>query len=322
MLEFFKSLFSKKATDGYPEALIKDLIEHAVDSTDPWIRSVSSYKKKMRPAVLRAMNYVSALVDDMPPVTLVKQDSYISDSRLRPFFISSSDMWEVLESCMTSSGFLRGQEGNAPWIYALLTMRKIEKSVLGAEVVGVIVLRDVPQHTVSFESHRLLDPAQREEETRSKLKIRAFDHLLRLAHRRITLVKSERGKLERHREILQSKLNLLTRGAWGFWDATVGKDSGIGDLEVSVAKIEAALSGLDGNDKVLDSYLDVVIDVLGRPDENIWMNKETLIIDRTGVLHSEPNDVTQNVSLDVVCDSNDMSLVALPVAFPGKQCRV
>jgi len=318
MLVFFKPIFSKKATDGYPEALIKDVIEHAVDSTDPWIRSVSSYKRKLRPAVLRTMNYVGALVDNMAPVILVKQGSYISDSRLRPFFISSSDMWKVLESCMTSSGFLRGQEGNAPWIYALLTMRKIEKSVLGAEVVGVITLRDVLQHAVSFESHRLLDPAQSEEETRSKLKIRAFDHLLRLAHRRITLVKSERGKLERHREILQSKLNLLTRGAWGFWDSTVDKDADIADLEVSVAKTEAALSGLGGNDKVLDSYLDVVIDVLGRPDENIWMNKETLIIDRTGILYSEPADGTQNVGLDVVCDSSDMSLVVLPVAISGE----
>lgn len=315
MLDYFKPLFSKKARDGYPEAFIKAVIEHAVDSTDPWIRSVSSYKRKLRPAVLRALNYVAALVDDMAPVNLVKQGSYISDSRLRPFFISSSDMWKVLESCMTSSGFLRGQEGNAPWIYALLTMQKIEKSVLGAEVVGVIVLRDVLQHAVSFESHQLLDPAQSEEETRSKLKIRAFDHLLRLALRRITLVKSERGKLERHRELLQSTLNLMQNTGQGCELVSADWHVAVAEIKGLLGNIETDLLELGGNEGMLDIHLDIVTDVLGRPDEHLWVKKEMLIIDRLGIRRNESADGNQRVGLDIICDSDDLNLVALPVAI-------
>jgi len=49
---------------------------------------------------------------------------------------------------------------------------------LGMDLVGDQVHRDVPQVTVSFSAHRLLDPAASADETRRQLKRRAFDHLL------------------------------------------------------------------------------------------------------------------------------------------------
>jgi hypothetical protein len=132
MLNFLKRLFINKAMDGYTESLIKAAIERAVEGTDPWLRAVSGYKKKLRPAVLQAMNYVGVLVDSMAPVIFIKAGSYVSNSRLRRFFGSSSDMWNILDNCMTSNGFRRGEEGTMPWIYSLLTMQKIQKSFLGA----------------------------------------------------------------------------------------------------------------------------------------------------------------------------------------------
>ena len=318
MFNFFKALLSKKATDGYPEAITKAVIEHAVDSTDPWIRAVTGYKKKLRPVVVRAMNYVGALVDDMAPVIFVKPGSYISDSRLRPFFISSSDMWKVLNNCVTSSNFQLRDEETISWIYALLTMQKIEKSFLGAEVVGVIVLRDILQHAVSFESHRLIDPAQSEEETRNKLKIRAFDHLLRLALRRITLVKSERDKLERHRELLQSKLNLMQHTGQECELVSADWHVAVAEIKGLLVNIERDLLELGGNDGMLDTHLDILADVLGRPDKHLWVKKESLIIDRMGIRRNEPADGTQRVGLDIICDSSDLNLVALPVAISGE----
>jgi len=316
MIGLFKSLFGCNSPDDDPEVLVKAAIEHAVDSTDPWIRAVSGYKKKLRPAVLRAINYVVALVDDMSSPIVMNSENYVTDSRLRPFFISSSDMWQVLGKCMSSTGFRQCREGTMPLIYTVLTMEKKERPFLGAEIIGDIVLRDVLHHAVSFESHRLTDPAESADETRRKLKIRAFNHLLSLALNRITAVKIKRGEFERHRALLQSKLELMQRTGWGF--DVVATDGGmdVDEVEALLGNIETELLGLGGNDKMLDVYLDIVNDVLKRPEEQIWMKKETLFIDRMGVKHNEPADGTQEVSFDLVCDSEKSSLVALLVAIP------
>lgn len=316
MFELFKKLFCNGYTDDYPKALIKAAIEHAVDSTDPWIRVVSGYKRKLRPAVLQAMEYVGALVDEMPPVIVISSGSYNSDSRLRPFFMSSSDMWKVLHNCMTSTGFRRAQGAPKPLVYALLTMQKNERSILGAEVVGDIVMRDVLRHAVSFESHQLIDPSESEDETRGKLKKRAFDHLLSLALNRITTAKLERDKLERYRALLQSKLNLLQRTGRGFQPVTPDGYAETAEVEGLLGNIEAELVKLGGDDRVLDAHLDIVTDVLGRPDEHLWVKKERLIIDHMGIRHSEPAEGTQEVILDIACDSDELNLVSMPVAIP------
>ena len=126
-----------------------------------------------------------------------------------------------------------------PWVYALLTMQKNERSILGAEVVGDIVMRDVLRHAVSFESHQLIDPSESEDETRGKLKKRAFDHLLSLALSRITTAKLERDKLERYRALVQSKLNLLKRTGRGFQPVTPDGHAETAEVEGLLGNIEA-----------------------------------------------------------------------------------
>jgi hypothetical protein len=50
MLKLF-SLFGYGCTaSNYSKTTLKAALEHAVDRTDPWIRAVSGYKEKLRPA--------------------------------------------------------------------------------------------------------------------------------------------------------------------------------------------------------------------------------------------------------------------------------
>ena len=130
----------------------------------------------------------------------------------------------------------RGPKGGSPQIVALLAMEKQEKMIFGAELSGDIVIKDVPQVTVSFDAHRFIDPAEVEGETRRLLKRRAYDHLLSLALRRLTAVKWERSDLERRRALLQAKLNLLEREGWGF-------DQAEGSERLSAAAVEERLGG-------------------------------------------------------------------------------
>jgi hypothetical protein len=240
---------------------------------------------------------------------------------LRAFFISSLDMRKVLDNDRTLADFRRGQGGALPRIHALLAMEKQEKTILGVALSGAIIQRDVRQTAVSFEAHRLIDPAESEDAPRRQLKRRSFDHLLGLALSRITIMKTERDNLERHRALLQSKLNLLRRGGWGFDNHSADEPQDVAAVEAQLGRIEQQFQELGKDDRMLEVYLDILIDILGRPEAHFWAKKETLIVDRMGIKRSEVAGDAQEVTLDVLYNAEGRSLVVALVTLSAGLIR-
>ncbi|HEY5975422.1 MAG TPA: hypothetical protein VIU41_11820, partial [Geobacteraceae bacterium] len=174
----------------------------------------------------------------------------------------------------------------------------------------------VPQVTVSFESPRLVDPCGTEAELRRALKIRAFDHLLSLALKRITIVKTERGNLERYRSLLESKLNVLNRAGWGFGED--GQDAGmdLAKAEELLGEIESQLKAVGSDDQMLAKYLDIVISVLADPAAHLWASQEKLIVDRMGIKRSEVATDAPELLLNELSNAEGRSLVYLLVTIP------
>ena len=315
MLRLLQLIFSGDTHKSYPESLVKEAIERAVDGTDPWIRAVSGYKKKLRPAILHAIDHVVALVDALPPPLPVSLRCYGEDKKLKAFFISTVDMKKIIRVDRSLGEFLRGPEGTAPQVTALLAMEKQEKMIFGAELSGDIVIRDVPQVAVSFDAHRLIDPAGNEKDTRRYLKRRAFDHLLSLALKRLTTVKSEREDLERRRELLQAKLNLLERWGWGFDEPGSAEILDVAGVEKSLGQIEEHLLKLGGNDRMLEKNLEIVTDVLGRSEDYIWATNETISVNRMGIKRGEAAIDTSELTFNEFSDIEGQSLVIMLVAF-------
>jgi hypothetical protein len=189
--------------------------------------------------------------------------------------------------------------------------------VLGNQISGEIVIRDVPQVSVSFDAHRLIDPTVSEEETRRQLKRRAFDHLLSLALMRISIVKTTREQLGRHRELLQAKRNLLERGGLGFNESDSSMQLDVPGLEKQLAEIEASLMELGGDDSMYDAYLNILVDVLGNPEKYLWSKKETLILDSMGIKREQAAFNFSELTLDELFNAEGRRLVIALVALPG-----
>lgn len=309
MLRMLHYLFGGDKKGSYPESLIKAAIERAVDGTDPWLRAVSGYKRKLRPAVLRAIDYVVELVDALPPAVPVSLKTFGDDPRLKVFFISTADMGKTFGGDRNLADFLKGPGGALPQVVALLGMEKREKMIFGAALSGDIVIHDVAQVTVSFEAHRLIDPSDNEVEARRHLKRRAYDHLLGMALRRIAFVKTEREDLERRRTILHSKLELLERGDWGFSQSGTTEKLDVEWVEEQLGQIEKHLLDLGGDDRMFEAYLEIVIEVLGRPEEYLGFRKETMCIDRMGIKRSQPADDAPELTLHELYNAEGHSLV-------------
>ena len=68
MLHFLSSLFKPAAGEaGAPDkALIEAATERAIDATDPRLRALGNYRKRLREPVEQAARHIIGLVDSQP----------------------------------------------------------------------------------------------------------------------------------------------------------------------------------------------------------------------------------------------------------------
>lgn len=284
MLKLLIDIFGfGKDRKKYPKALVNEALEKTIDGTDPWLRAVGGYKRKLRPAILRSLDHVAALVNSLaPPIHAHFNDNGSSPS-LAAFFVSTNEMLDTFRSDRTLNAYLQEQSGSSGEVVALLMMEKHEKTIFGAELTGDVVVRDVPQLTVNFLSHRIQEPSENEELARRRLERKAFDHLVGIAHQHVADIKSKRKDLERRRTLLQSKLGLMQRGIAEYADDESAGLPSRKEIEEQLGQLVEELRQLGGDDRMLDTYLNAVIGVLSHPEEHIWETKQCLILDHQGI---------------------------------------
>lgn len=317
MLRLFHSIFgTEKADENYPESLVREAIERAVDATDPWLRGLSGYRRKLRPAVVHAIDHVVALVDGMEEALDLSGQRYDDDPQLRLFFISAEQLDRLLAADPALSAFRAetGHSGQPAW--ALLTMECDQRQAFGFEQQGEMIVRDVARITVSMSAHRLLDPAVDPAETRRLLKRRAFDHLLTLALARIAAIKDIREDLVEHRTLLQSKLNYLQRGDWGFSGHGRDAPAPVAEIQQKLDDIEIKLSEVGGDDRYLELNLALLIDVLANAQEQLWVEPLPLIVDRMGIRRNQVSADAPELVLQELHNKAGRRLVARLVRLP------
>lgn len=304
MLRLFQSIFGVRGRDTapYPEELVRRAIERAVDGTDPRLRAVSGYQKKLRPAVIHAIDHVIALVEnDLRPPLELRHTNIPGDAELGAYFASTEHMHEVLECDPNLNQWLRSPDSvAAERIVALLLMEQQERHVFGIGLQGEILCREVAQTTVSFNQHRLLDPTGTEDDTRRLLKRRAFDHLLALALGRIATAHEERGELERQRDLLRRKRAALAAQDWGFDEPGKTSPADLQALQRQLEELESHLQTLGAGADLLQEHLDVVTNVLTHAEHNLWLERATLIVDRMGVKQTQATALVPELTLTVL----------------------
>lgn len=323
MLRLFQSIFGSNETEAaaYPEPIVKMAIERAVDGTDARLRTLPGYEKKLRPAVLKAIDHAIAVVDGLPSSIELSRENYSSDPRLSAFFASVDHMRQVLRGDRALSDYLDGAAGRGTdQIDAVLVTQRVERKVLGMELEGETVRREVAQVAVNFTGHQLVDPTESREETDKLLRRRVFDSLLEIALDRITSVREERAGLERQRGLLQRKQAALASGGWGFQDQQAAGGKGdIEALETQVEEIEKQLRGLGADSGILAAHLDILVDVLERAREQLWATSVSLILDRMGIKReaAAPNSI--QLELQELCGVDGIDVIPLRVTIPRSE---
>lgn len=288
-MRFFSSIFTTRKEDfgSLPKALLDAAVERAVDRTDRRLRALSSYRKHLRKPVARAMRHVIRLVGQMPKAAEISPHRYGSDPRLRAAFASPDHLSDVLHRFQTVRDYLEDRPGPLPDdIFGLLIMSQRQRQVLGMELHGDTLRRDVLQTAVSFSDHRYIAPTDNERLTRRELQKRAFDFLLEKASERMGADKLRRGDLARERLQVRRKIEALKSGRGSYGGLFSGTDElgrRLNRLEAELERIDAALGRFGGIQLGLEESLGHVIDTLNQSEELLVLQTLSVNIDYRGI---------------------------------------
>ena len=318
-MRLFQSIFGGDEAHGrYPESLIEQAMERAVDGTDPRLRLLPGYRKRLRQPVIQAIDHVVALVDGIPAPLLARAGHHGDEPLLKAAFSSAGDMLDALGRDSALRSFLASPEGRgAEQVTALLLAERVERSILGMDLIGDQVHRDVPQVTVSFAGHRLLDPSATEAESRRQWKRRAFDHLLTLALTRIAETRVERADLKRQHDLLRRKLTALEHGGWSFEPAEDAHPDPAA-LQVELDKLTAQLNAVGADQDVLRVHLQLVAELLGEAPSQIWAEPVGLWLDAMNIQRAADDPSARLVQLWELHNARGRRAVMLALSItPG-----
>jgi len=315
MLKLFQSIFGgNEKPGGYPESLIEMATERAVDGTDPRLRAVAAYRKRLREPIIHAIDHVVALVELLPAPLPAASSEFARDPRLKALFVSPEHMREVFGNDPQLDEFRESDSAPGEPITALLLAERKEKQTFGMEVAGDMLRRDVAQISVSFSHHRLIDLSHSEEETRRKLRHRAFDHLISIALWQISDAKSERVELKHQHELLKGKLNVLQKGGWSF-DDKGGEHQDPAILQQELDDIEGQLAALSIDDTTLGWQLDTLSKVLQGAEQQFWAENIDLHLDRMNIRRQAGDADTQLVNFKELHNARGQNMVMLFVSI-------
>jgi hypothetical protein len=203
-------------------------------------------------------------------------------------------------------------------MFALLLAERTERNVLGMDLAGEQLRRDVAQLTVGFRNHRLVDVTDNEAETRRLLKRRAFDHLLSLALARIAEVRAERTDLARQRDVLRHKLATLERNGWSFAE-TEADPPAPAELQSELEDIESQLQHLGADADVLGAHLDIVADLLAQADQHLRIEPLAMRLDSMNIQRDAQDATARDIALHEIHNARGRRSVLLLIAVkPGE----
>jgi hypothetical protein len=316
-VNIFQSIFGgRDETRGkYPESLVEQAIERAVDGTDARIRLLPGYQKRLRGPVICAIDHVIPLVDGLPAPLTAGHSEFTSEPVLSALFASAGDMLGCFSRDHSLVSYLESSEGRgAERITALLLADRENRTTLGIDLHGDQLRRDVPQVTVGFSDHNVLDPRDSESEARRQLKRRAFDQLLTMALARIGEARIERADLTRQRDLLRVKLAALKRGGWDF-ESHADEAPAAVDLHQQLDKINDELAALGRDDQILQTNLEIVADLLEDAEHQIWSEDLSLSIDAMNIERDPDDPSARHLVLKEIKNGQGLSRVMLLVSF-------
>jgi hypothetical protein len=233
--------------------------------------------------------------------------NWSTDPRVNAFFGSADDVPEFLGRSRELRAFFDDPANAAvDEAFALLAMKREEKTVLGPRVEDGLLREDVARTAVNFTRHRLVAPSATAEEARLEIGRRVMQRLAQVALGRILAIDRQGLLHGQKRSYLANKLRYLRL-------AQDGMEGLVEDPAAIATRIEAVQHDLDQVDRnyveakaglvTLDGYIAQIREVFAQPQDHVALTLKELWLDRmnikVGPRDEEPHHVLALAELRV-----------------------
>ncbi len=248
---------------------IERLVQRAIDLIDPRLKSFGNYPRAYIPAITAASNYAESLCEKVPRCIELRPSRYAQEPLLHALFRDVESIYAtVRESLVIKEYCLAKGKPEGGEVYALMGMRRHEKTVYGPDINGEMVQQDVRKTMVYFDSHTLTLPSATRQEFREKLKTDLFDSLVKSLAEAIGEGVHRRQELESRRDMLASRLRSNPQQA---------------ALQEELAQLRQQLGEL-GKDYELVNYHKLFDSFMAEPQQHLQLLRDEIPIDMRGVM--------------------------------------
>jgi uncharacterized protein YqgQ len=262
----FGQLFGQDREKVVPELL--PAIERAVSAVEPRLMQTSGYPGSYRKPVSTALEYSRNLAASIPGPVAVNRKSYARDALVHALFPSVDFVVEALCTSCALQDYHREFPATDE-LYALMGMRRYEKTMMGMELSGEMIQRDVVQKAVYFTSHTIEDPAPSEEQARDSAAWSFFDCLARKVKKRIEARKQDKQSLLQEKDVLMARLRSTDAG---------GRPALEEELSRMMAALQTTTRSLE-----LHNYLEDFEAVLLNPGQHLRLDRVPIVLDSMGI---------------------------------------
>lgn len=261
----FRQLFELNQQNS---AELMSAIEQAVIRVEPQLKLTRMYPKSFRKPVLAALEYSHSLAYSLPGPVAIDPESYARNAYVHAIFPSMNIGTEIFRSSPAVQQYLH-KHPDAEKTYALMGMRRHEKILMGMELSGQVIQRDVPQHVVYFAEHTVVDPAPGEKQVRDQAAWRFFYNLVGNVVKRAASRKRKLQTQLEEMDLLKERLHTSSRQTRPALER---------ELSGVLASAQRVASSLD-----LNSYVDDFEAVLSNPAQYLQLKQFPMVLDSMGV---------------------------------------
>jgi len=179
-------------------------IERAISGVEPLLKEARGYPAAYRKPVRTALEYARSLALSLPGPVAVNLESYARDSYVHAIFPSMDFVSEAFRASRAIQDYLH-ENPSTDEAYALMGMRRFEKTMMGMELSGQVIQRDVPQNVVYFTSHTIVDPAPSEALARNRVAWGFFNNLVGNVAKRVASRKQEMQSKMQEMDLLKPR---------------------------------------------------------------------------------------------------------------------
>jgi hypothetical protein len=284
--------------DEAEQQLIGDMIEMIVDTVEPRVRLRSGYQDKLKGCVRATIACLRSIGKTPLEPVLLTRANWNEDARANAFFARADDVPAFLGRSKELRAFFDDPaNAEVEEAFALLGMKKEEKTIFAPSFEDGILKQDVAQTAVSFSDHRLVAPFATEQQTRLEVGRRIIRRLAQVALGRILALDEKAVDLQQQKGYLSTRLrmlNLARDGMEGIVDdpATIGEQIRAVERELkeTVEGYIEAKSSL----ATLDGYIAQIADVFSHPEQHLTLTQSEMRINRMGIKVDDGTDERHN----------------------------